>query len=87
MTADFAVTAEGSVAGHRDHARAPEQIPTGPGSPSVRRYENRVCVITGASSGTGRAIASRLAAEGGTMIAADIDADAAAQTAEGARGY
>ena len=51
-----------------------------PGSPSTQRYENRVCVITGAGSGIGHAIALRLAAEGGTVIAADIDADAAAQT-------
>jgi 3-oxoacyl-ACP reductase-like protein len=87
MTADSAATADGPVAGHRDHTRAPEQIPVGPGSPGARRYENRVCAITGAGSGIGRAIALRLAAEGGTVIAADIDADAAAQTAEGARGY
>jgi NAD(P)-dependent dehydrogenase (short-subunit alcohol dehydrogenase family) len=59
----------------------------GPGSPSARRHENRVCVITGAGRGIGRAIALWLAAEGGTLIAADIDADAAAQTVEGARGY
>ena len=51
-----------------------------PGSPSTQRYENRVRVITGAGSGIGHAIALRLAAEGGTVIAADIDADAAAQT-------
>jgi NAD(P)-dependent dehydrogenase (short-subunit alcohol dehydrogenase family) len=37
----------------------------GPGSPSARRYENRVCVITGTGSGIGRAIALRLVAEGG----------------------
>jgi NAD(P)-dependent dehydrogenase (short-subunit alcohol dehydrogenase family) len=57
-----------------------------PGSPSTRRYENRVCAITCAGSGIGCAIALWLA-KGGTVIPADIDADAAAQTVEGAREY
>jgi len=80
MTTDFAVTVDGPMAGHRDHTEIPEGIPMGPGSPSARRYENRVCVVTCAGSGIDRAIALRLAAEGGMVIAADVDAYAAAQT-------
>ena len=36
------------------------------------RLENRVAVVTGASSGIGRAIAIRFGQEGATVIASDI---------------
>ena len=39
-------------------------------------------VVTGAGRGFGRAIAVRLAARGYTVLATDVDADAAAETAE-----
>jgi NAD(P)-dependent dehydrogenase (short-subunit alcohol dehydrogenase family) len=46
------------------------------------RVDGKVCVVTGAGSGIGRASAERLAEEGGLVLAADIDAAAAARTAE-----
>jgi NAD(P)-dependent dehydrogenase (short-subunit alcohol dehydrogenase family) len=46
-----------------------------------------VAVVTGAGRGFGRAIAERLAARGYTVLATDIDADAAAATAERIGGF
>lgn len=37
------------------------------------RFADRHTVVTGAASGIGRAIATRIVAEGGTVVAADID--------------
>jgi len=37
------------------------------------RFEGKTAVVTGAASGIGRAIACRFSAEGGTVIAGDID--------------
>ncbi|HEY2601636.1 MAG TPA: SDR family oxidoreductase [Thermoleophilaceae bacterium] len=45
------------------------------------RVEGRACAVTGAGSGIGRAIAVRLAEEGGLVLCADIDGDAAEETA------
>lgn len=41
-------------------------------TPALRRYEGRVAVVTGASSGHGRAIALRLASEGAAVVIADL---------------
>jgi dihydroanticapsin dehydrogenase len=44
------------------------------------RIAGKVCVVTGAGSGIGRATAIRLAEEGGSVLCADINADSAAAT-------
>lgn len=46
------------------------------------RLEDKTAFITGAGSGLGRAAAVRFAEEGATVVAADIDADGAAETVE-----
>jgi NAD(P)-dependent dehydrogenase (short-subunit alcohol dehydrogenase family) len=45
------------------------------------RVEGKACVVTGAGSGIGRAIAIRLAEEGGRVLCADVNADAVQDTA------
>ena len=45
------------------------------------KLERRVAVITGAGSGIGRAMALRFAGEGARILAADLNGDAAAETA------
>jgi NAD(P)-dependent dehydrogenase (short-subunit alcohol dehydrogenase family) len=52
------------------------------GSPGMRRLQDRVAVITGAGSGIGLASARRLAAEGATVVAVDIDEAAGKAAAE-----
>jgi NAD(P)-dependent dehydrogenase (short-subunit alcohol dehydrogenase family) len=46
-----------------------------------RRLEGRVAVLTGAATGIGRALASRLGEEGATLCLADINAGALEETA------
>ncbi len=45
------------------------------------RVAGKVCIVTGAGSGIGRATAIRLAEEGGRVLCADVSADGAAGTA------
>jgi NAD(P)-dependent dehydrogenase (short-subunit alcohol dehydrogenase family) len=46
----------------------------------VGRLDGKVCVITGAGSGIGRATALLFASEGARVVVADIDLDAATET-------
>ena len=48
----------------------------------MQRLENRVAVVTGAGSGIGLASAHRLADEGATIVAVDVDAPAGEAAAE-----
>ena len=45
------------------------------------RLQSRVCVVTGAGAGIGRAVAAELAREGALVVAADIRMDCAGDTA------
>lgn len=47
-----------------------------------RRFEGRVAVVTGAGSGIGQAVALALGAEGASVLAFDLHADAASAVAE-----
>lgn len=47
------------------------------------RVEGKACVVTGAGSGIGKAIAQRLAEEGGRVLCVDINGGSAKKTAEG----
>lgn len=46
------------------------------------RVDNKACIVTGAGSGIGRAIAIRLAEEGGNVLCVDINPDTAAATSQ-----
>lgn len=44
----------------------------------MRRFENKVAIVTGGAGGIGSAIAARLAAEGATVVVTDVNLQAAA---------
>src|ERR1700722_9017024 len=48
----------------------------------MRRFEGRVAVVSGAAQGMGKAVALRLAEEGATVIAVDINGAGATETAK-----
>lgn len=66
-------TPEPSIPAPRATARRPGPVP--------ERFDGSVALVTGAAHGIGRACASRLAAEGAIVVAADRDIDAARVTA------
>ena len=47
------------------------------------RVAAKACVVTGAGSGIGRAIAQRLALEGGKVVCVDVNPLSVAETVEG----
>jgi meso-butanediol dehydrogenase/(S,S)-butanediol dehydrogenase/diacetyl reductase len=49
----------------------------------MRRYEDKVVLVTGAASGIGRAVAQRLGAEGGSIACVDLAEKGAGETAAG----
>jgi NAD(P)-dependent dehydrogenase (short-subunit alcohol dehydrogenase family) len=49
----------------------------------MERVEGKACVVTGAGSGIGKAIAERLAEEGGKVLCVDVNGEAATATAKG----
>src|SRR5688572_19091291 len=49
---------------------------------SMRRFEGRVAVVSGAAQGMGRAVAERLGQEGAVVVAVDINGDGAKATAK-----
>lgn len=48
----------------------------------MHRFDNTVALITGAASGMGRAIATRLASEGATVVGLDVNQEGLGETAQ-----
>ena len=46
------------------------------------KLDNKVAIVTGAGQGIGRAIATKLAAEGATVVVTDVNEGTAKETAE-----
>ncbi len=65
--------------GSAEHEAADAAI----GSHTGRRFEGKVAIVTGAGSGIGRAVAQRLAREGGAVAALDVAEGALVETVDG----
>lgn len=48
----------------------------------MKRFDEKVVLVTGAAAGIGKACAERMAAEGGRIVCADVQHEAALQTAK-----
>jgi len=55
---------------------------TGPNDPPLPRFAGKVCIISGAGSGIGRATAVRFAREGGKVTIADLNEDHGNETVQ-----
>jgi NAD(P)-dependent dehydrogenase (short-subunit alcohol dehydrogenase family) len=51
-----------------------------PRAAGAQRFKDKVCIVTGAGQGIGRAVARRLGAEGGRIVVAERVEDSAAET-------
>ena len=51
----------------------------------MKRFADKVVLVTGAASGIGRATAERLASEGATLVLTDVNVDGLAETAQTCR--
>jgi NAD(P)-dependent dehydrogenase (short-subunit alcohol dehydrogenase family) len=51
-----------------------------PRAAGARRFVDKICIVTGAGQGIGKAVAKRLAAEGGTVVVAERAKAAAVET-------
>jgi NAD(P)-dependent dehydrogenase (short-subunit alcohol dehydrogenase family) len=49
----------------------------------MKRVDGKACIVTGAGSGIGKAIAERLAEEGGKVLCVDVNEETLRQTVEG----
>ena len=61
---------------------------TGPDREYSRRmlYEGKVAIVTGGASGFGLGVAERLAAEGASVVVADVDAEGGREVARATEG-
>ena len=59
-----------------------EESPSERRRPTMGRVQDRVVIVTGGAGGIGAAACRAIAAEGGKVVVADLDADAARAVAD-----